>query len=103
MSGRELNLDGAETSVIKAIGLSGSEISGEDLISRCSDIMSAELVDTLKGLMMVGYVVADRANFHSIEEIKPIGFRVNSGYTKDLREALDPQRAKPKSKRVRRE
>jgi hypothetical protein len=35
--------------------------------------------------------------------LKRTSLHVNSGYTKDLREALNPQPAKPKSKRVRRE
>ncbi|HYR58477.1 MAG TPA: hypothetical protein VEO95_07610 [Chthoniobacteraceae bacterium] len=103
MSERELNLDGAEISVIKAIGLSGTEVSGEDLMSRCPELVGAELIDTLKGLMMLGYVVSDTGSFHDEEDLKRIILRVNSGYSKDLREALNPQPSKARSKRVRRE
>ena len=103
MSDRELNLDGGETSVIKAIGLSGSEVSGEELIARCPELESAELIDTLKSLIMLGYVVSDANSFHSLDELKRNSFHVNSGYSKELRESMNPQQAKPKSKRVRRE
>lgn len=103
MSDRDLNLDGGEVAVIKALGLSGTEVSGEDLMKRCPEMVGAELIDTLKGLLMLGYVVSDTGSFHSEEDLSKIIFRVNSGYSKDLREALNPQQAKPKSKRVRRE
>jgi hypothetical protein len=103
MSDRELNLDGGEVSVIKAIGLSGSDVSGDELMKRCPELVPAELIDTVKGLMMLGYVVSDPGTFHDIEELKRVTLHVTSGYSKDLREALNPQQNKPKSKRVRRE
>ncbi len=102
---RELNLDGGEISVLKALGFGGSGLVGEDLLGRVSDLDSAELIDTLQGLMMMGYVVADKQSFHSLEDMRKIHFHVNSGYSKDIKEALDPStRDKPKkSRRVRRE
>ncbi len=103
MSDRELNLDGGEVSVIKAIGLSGSDVSGDELMKRCPELEAAELIDTLKGLIQIGYVEADPASFYNLEEMKRVTFHVNSGYAKDLRESLNPQQAKPKTKRVRRE
>ena len=105
MSGREINLDGGEVSVIKALGVGSGEMNGEDLITRLGgDLVPAELIDTLKGLIMMGYVEADKNAFYKAEDLKSVHFRVNSGYSKDLREALSPQQAKPKkSKRVRRE
>jgi hypothetical protein len=104
MSGREINLDGGEISIIKALGMSSSETMGEDLIAKVSiDLEPAELIDVIKGLMAVGYVDADKSGFYSVDDIKPIFFRINSGYAKDLRDALDPQPNRPKSKRVRRE
>ncbi len=101
--GREINLDGTETSVIKALGIGGGEIDGGTLISRCQDLEIAELIDTIRGLMMQGYVDADSNSFYSEEEMEDVNFRVNSGYSKDLKEALDPQPTAKKSKRVRRE
>lgn len=105
MSGREINLDGGEISVIKALGVGSGEMNGEDLMARIGgDLVPAELIDTLKGLMTMGYVEADKNAFYKAEDLKSIHFRVNSGYSKDLREALNPQQVKPKkSKRVRRE
>lgn len=103
MSERDLNLDGGEIALIKAIGLSGTEMSGEDLLKRCPDQTAAELIDTLKGLMMQGYVECDGGSMHDAEAFKRYHFSVNSGYAKELREALNPGRTQPKSKRVRRE
>ena len=105
MSVREINLDGGEVSVIKALGVGSGEMNGEDLITRLGgDLVPAELIDTLKGLIMMGYVEADKNAFYKEEDLKGIHFRVNYGYSKDLREALSPQQVKPKkSKRVRRE
>ncbi len=105
MSGREIHLDGGEISVIKALGVGSGEMNGEDLMTRLGgELVPAELMDTLKGLMALGYVEADKSSFYNTDEFKNVHFRVNSGYSKDLREALSPQQGKPKkSKRVRRE
>ena len=103
MRGNEITLDGGEISIIKALGLSSSEMLGEDLLDKVStDVMPAELIDSVKGLIDQGYVDADKSSFYSLEEFKVIYFRVNSGYAKDLKDALAPQQ-KSKSKRVRRE
>lgn len=103
MSSRELNLDGTEVSVIKALGFGSTDTIGADLIDRCSDLPFAELIDSLHGLMSLGYVVADKSGFHKREDMEKIYFRVNSGYMKDLRDALDPRPEAKKSRRVRRE
>ena len=103
MSRKELNLDGGEIAIIKALGLSGSEISGEDLVKRVNGMETAELMDTLKGLISVGYVNADKSSFYSADEMSVVHFQVNSGYSKELREAMDPTPQKTKSRRMRRE
>lgn len=100
--GKELNLDGGEISIIKAMGLAGTEMSGDQLIQKV-DVLPAELIDTLHGLISQGYVVCDRASFKTLDDLKRANFHVNSGYSKDLKEALDPQPVKGKSRRVRRE
>src|SRR5262245_18699347 len=99
----EITLDGGEITIIKALGLGGSDVEGEVLIERLPQLEPAELIDTLKGLLMMGYVSADKSSFNSFEDMKKINFHVNSGYSKDLKEALDPTPAKGKSKRIRRE
>jgi hypothetical protein len=102
--GRDLNLDGGEISVIKALGMGGSGISGGELLTLLPELVGPELIEVLQGLMMMGYVIADKQSFHTMEELSGVHFHVNSGYAKDLKEAIDPStREKPKSKRVRRE
>ena len=102
--GRELNLDGGEVQMLKAIGIGGSNVSGDVLIERITDMDEADFIDTLQGLMMMGYVLADKQAFHDFEDVKRAEFHVNSGYSKDLREAIDPRfRPQPRSRRVRRE
>ena len=100
---REIQLDGTEISVIKALGIGGSEIDGGSLIARCEDLEIAELIDTVRGLIMQGYVEADSNSFYNEKEMEDINFRVNSGYSKDLKDALDPRPQQRQSKRVRRE
>lgn len=99
----DINLDGGEITIIKALGTGGSEVDGEALLGRVAPLEAAEVIDALQGLVMMGYVSADNNSFHAVEEMKKMKFRVNSGYAKDLKEALDPQPQKGKSKRVRRE
>jgi hypothetical protein len=101
--GREIQLDGAEISIIKALGASSSEIDGMTLIARCQELELAEVIDTLRGLMAQGFVDADSNSFYSEEDMEKVNFRINSGYAKDLKNAIDPQPAQKKSKRVRRE
>ena len=101
--GREIQLDGAETSVVKAIGIGSSEVDGGTLIERCQDLDVAEVIDAVRGLMMQGFVEADSSAFYNAKEMADVNFRVNSGYAKDLKEALDEKPQQKKSKRVRRE
>ncbi len=99
----DIQLDGGEISIIKALGIGGSEIDGETLRARCGDLETSELVDTLKGLISLGYVDADSDSFYDAKGMDKEYFRVNPGYAKALKEALDPRPEPKKSKRVRRE
>jgi hypothetical protein len=104
MASREINLDGGEVSIIKALGVSSTETLGSDLLERLSaELSEAEVMDTVKGLMAMGYVDADKSGFYKVEDMKPIYFRINSGYSKDLKDSLAPKQPVTKSKRVRRE
>lgn len=98
-----INLDGGEISVIKALGTGGGDTSGKVLLERVSDLEVAELIDTLRGLVSQGFVTTDKDSFHSKEELEKANFHVNSGYARELRDAIDPRPEKIKSKRVRRE
>lgn len=97
----EISLSGGDITVIKAIGISGSAIPGEVLLGRCAGLEEAEVIEALQDLIAIGYVVADSESFHSSTDIAKIEFRVNSSYSRDLKEALD-DRPKKVERRQRR-
>ena len=101
----DINLDGAEKSIIKAIGFGGSGIKGTTLIERVGDLEEAELIDTIRGLMSIGYLIADKQSFHEIRDVENTEFNINSGYSRELKDSLDPRSGQipKKSRRVRRE
>lgn len=99
---REIQLDGTEISILKALGLGGSDVDGATLIERCQNLEFAEMADALKGLMQIGYVDGDSMSFRKVEDFEKLNFRVNPGWSKELRDAISPQQ-EVKSKRVRRE
>ncbi len=98
-----INLDGGERTILKAIGFGGSSVDGETLFERCTGLEEAEFIDNLKGLIMIGYVSTDGRNLRTMADVKYVGFQINSGYSRDLKEALNPQAKPKKSRRVRRE
>jgi hypothetical protein len=98
----DVNLDGGEISVIKALGFSGTNMTGKQLRVSVIGFEYAELVDTLEGLMMMGYVWSDKSSFPEEDDFDRAQFCVNSGYVKELREAIDPKRQKPEKGRRRR-
>jgi hypothetical protein len=89
---REIRLDGGEISILKTLGLSGSQIYGKLLIERNEDMETAEFIDTLNGLISLGYVLSNRVNLRLIEDVERAFFRVNSAYRRDLRDAINPSR-----------
>ncbi|HEX4085622.1 MAG TPA: hypothetical protein VHY22_11970 [Chthoniobacteraceae bacterium] len=104
----EIKLDGGEKSILKAIGLGGSNVTGRQLLERCEGGMEeAEFVSALRGLLMMGYILADKQSFHDYHDVEVSEFHVNSGYARDLKEALDPrlrqERKNQRNRRVRRE
>jgi hypothetical protein len=103
MGAHEINLDGSEISIIKAIGLSGGGMDGKTLLERMPELVPAELCDAIQGLVAMGYIDCDRGSLHSTEELEKANFHVNSGYAHELKNAINPQTEKPKSRRVRRE
>ena len=97
-------MDGAEITIIKALGISGGEVKGSELMSILPEMNAYDLIDVLKGLVMQGYVECDKRSYYNEEELQDVVFNVNSGYQRDLKEALDPRAGQvTKSRRVRRE
>ena len=89
---REINLDGGEITILKTIGLSGASISGRMLLDRIGEMETAEFLDTLQGLISLGYVLSDKVNVRTQEDVERASFRVNASYSRDLKDALNPGR-----------
>ena len=99
---REISLSGGDVSVIKALGLSGSQISGKNLLGRLGAMEGAEIVDTLSGLVQMDYVLCDVERLRSVEDMQEANFSVNTAMLRDLREALMPPKKEAKPTRQRR-
>lgn len=89
---REIKLDGGEITILKTIGLSGAPVSGKVLVERAEEMETAEFLDTLSGLISLGYVLADKVNVRLLEDVERANFRVNPSYSRDLKDALHPSR-----------
>lgn len=102
---REIKLNGGEISLLKALGLSGAPVGGKFLIERMEDLEAGEFIDTLDGLLSMGYVLASKVNIRKMEDVERAFFRVNPSYAHDLSDALNParRRAVEQQRRRRRE
>lgn len=85
---RDIKLDGGEITVLKALGLSGTPMFGKLLLDRAGEMGNAEFIDTLTGLIALGYVVSNRVNIIKIEDVENAFFRVNPSYARELRDAM---------------
>jgi hypothetical protein len=100
---RDINLTGSEIAILKALGLSGAATFGRQLLERVGEIEPDALLDDLHGLLMLGYILADRTSIRTVEEIERSSFHVNSNYLRDLQAAINPsQHDEPKRRRRRR-
>ncbi len=101
---RDINLDGVEVSILKALGTGGGDVDGATLLSRLAELDFGEVYDAIDGMISVGYVSADRVAIRKRDEFEKAMFYVNSGYAKDIKSAMEPEvKEKPKSRRMRRE
>jgi hypothetical protein len=100
--GREIKLDGGEITVLKKIGLSGTQVYGKMLIDRTEGMETAEFLETLIGLIDQGYVISNKVNIRVIEDVERAFFRVNAADAKDLRDALNPSRRREQDRKQRR-
>jgi hypothetical protein len=99
---REIKLDGGEISVLKTLGFSGTQMYGKILLERVEEMMPAEFLDTLDGLMSLGYVLSTKANVRTIEDANNTFFRVNPSYSRELKEAVNPGGRREQEERGRR-
>ena len=99
---RETNLSGGEITLLKTMGLSGTPVYGKLLIERIGEMEKAEFLDELTGLISQGYVLCDKVNVRTMDDVEHAVFRVNASYARDLRDALHPGRRREEKSRRRR-
>ena len=99
---REISLSGGDISVVKALGISGGQVSGKTLMERLGHMEAAEILDTLDTLMTLDYVQCDLESLRSVDDLKEAKFNVNTAMMRDIREALTPQKKEVKPTRQRR-
>lgn len=91
---RDIKLDGGEITILKTIGLSGSAVSGKVLLDRAEEMETAEFIDTLSGLISLGYVLSDKVSVRLAEDVERANFRVNPSYSRELKDVIHPSRAR---------
>ena len=99
---REINLSGGEITLLKTLGLSGTPTYGKLLAEEVGDVGEAEFLDELQGLIEQGYVLSDKVNVRTMEDVERAVFRVNASYARDLKDALQPGHRREKEQRRRR-
>ena len=99
---RQIHLDGGDISILKGLGLGGAPVGGKQLLERVSDMETAEFLDTLSGLMNLGYVLSSKVNVIKMEDVERSYFRVNPSYARELRDALQGDRRREDDRRRRR-
>ena len=99
---RELHLSGGEIALLKVMGLSGATMPGTILIGRIGEQETAEFLDTLDGLVSLGYVLSDKVSLRTLQDVERANFRVNASYARELRDAIHPGRHRERERRRRR-
>jgi hypothetical protein len=99
--GRDIKLDGGEISILKKIGLSGSPIFGKVLIERIEEMETGEFLDSLSGLIDLGYVLSNKVNVRLMGDVEKASFRVNPAFSKDLQDAVNPSRKRERERQER--
>lgn len=87
---KEIKLSGGEITMLKTLGLGGSAMAGKMLFERSNSMETAEFLDTIGGLLSMGYVLSTKVNVHSMEDIERASFRVNPSYSRDLKDSMRP-------------
>lgn len=99
---REINLSGGEITLLKTLGLSGTPTPGKLLLNQIDEMAAAEFLDDLSGLISLGYILADKVNVRTMEDVERSVFRVNASYSRDLKDAIHPGRKREPERRRRR-
>ena len=99
---REINLSGGEITLLKTLGLSGTPTFGKLLAESIGEMEQAEFLDELSGLIELGYILVDKVNVRTIEDVERAVFRVNASYARDLKDAIQPGRRREREQRRRR-
>ncbi len=101
---REIKLNGGEITILKTLGFGGTPLSGKLLIDRQEEMIQAEFLDTLEGLISLGYVLSSKVNVRKMEDVERSSFRVNPANARDLKDAVHPskQRDAQRGRRERR-
>src|SRR5262245_24307344 len=89
---RELSLDGGEITLLKRIGLSGAQMYGRRLVEGMEESEVLPFLDTLTGLIQQNYVLTNKVNVRTIEDVSRAFFRVNPAFAIALRDAVSPAR-----------
>lgn len=98
---REIKLDGGEITILKTLG--STDMNGKQLADHVGGGMeSAEFIDTLNGLISLGYVLSNKVNMRSTDDVVRGSFRVNPAYAHELRDALNPGRRREQERTTRR-
>ena len=100
--GHEIQLSGGEITIIKAIGLTGTAMAGKFLLDRMEETEAGEFLDTLDGLLAMGYLLATKVNIRTLDDVERASFRVNPSYAHDLKDALNPHRKRDEERQRRR-
>ncbi len=98
---REIHLDGGEITILKAIGLSGTQMPGKLLLDRAGGMETSELIETLSGLLSLDYVISNLVNVRTIGDVEKAFFRVNPACSKELRAAVNPGQRRQEERKQR--
>lgn len=89
---RELNLNGGEITLLKKIGLSGAQMYGRRLVDGLEEEEFVPFLNTLASLLEQNYVLTNKVNIRSIEDVERAFFRVNPAFGVALRDEVSPAR-----------
>jgi hypothetical protein len=99
---REIKLSGGEITMLKTLGLGGTSMGGKMLLERSNSMEAAEFLDTISGLLQMGYVLCSKVNVQTMGDVERASFRVNPSYSRDLKDSMRPTGRKDDDRRRRR-